>query len=431
MFVVEISFNNSGQQSELLYVRRPHFTIGADPHCHVVVDEMASLGYSLHFVKGKGISFSCYSMFTEENAEQLEEIFYSSTKMKLGDISLYIITIDNDLLLRPIDLNPKNILRDLRKATLSHMPVVPAIVIFHEKPVVYSIEPATEVLLGRSKDCHIRIDAEGIEDIHCKIIYENSKFIIEDAMSQNGVFIDGERISSRISVNPCQIISLGGGINIMGVNSESQISSMDKNLPHSVAEKPESEIQYPILFSTSSLVVPAKLPISSGKEILLGRSLENDVRISSPHISRVHLKISSNLKSEITLIDNSSNGSVCDGMLIENGESMMLSKSPHIIDLGDSIKLGICYSKEDEDLFLSSNNDVKAFLSLVAVREEKEKKEGKFIERAIGLIKFFIENVNNLYVTLDKKGRIAFFAIGFFMVVIVLLLINLLFGAIN
>ena len=52
MFVVEISFTKSGQQSEIIYVRRPHFIIGSLQNAHVVVDEMASFGYSLHFVKG-------------------------------------------------------------------------------------------------------------------------------------------------------------------------------------------------------------------------------------------------------------------------------------------------------------------------------------------------------------------------------------------
>ena len=50
MFVVEISFTKSGQQSEIIYVRRPHFIIGSLQNAHVVVDEMASFGYSLHFI---------------------------------------------------------------------------------------------------------------------------------------------------------------------------------------------------------------------------------------------------------------------------------------------------------------------------------------------------------------------------------------------
>ncbi len=431
MFVVEISFNKTGQSSELLYVRRPHFTIGADLSAHVVVEEMASTGYFLHFVKEKGSSFSCYSILSTKDSEQLEERFYSSTKMNLGDISLFVMTIDNDLMFRQIDLNPKNILRNLRKAVLSSVPVVPAIIIFHEKPVVYSIEPATEILLGRSKDCHIRIDAEGIEAIHCKIMYENLKFLIEDMMSQNGVFIDGERISSKTLVNPCQLVSLGGGINIMGINSENQVDLVNKKSPQNVIEKVEGDIKYPILFSTSSLVVPSKVQISTGKEILLGRSLENDVRIASPHVSRIHLKVVCNLKSEITVIDNSSNGSVCDGMLIGNGESMQLSKGPHIIDLGDSIKIGICCSKEDEELFLHAGNSVKNFLFLLDSVEKNKKKEKFFSIKILNSLKNFMHNVVVFYISLDKKGRIGFLTVCFFIFVITLLLINLLLGAIN
>ena len=406
MFVVEISFTKTGQQSEIIYVKRPHFIIGSTQDAHVIVDEMASLGYSLHFVKGKGNSFFCYTLSNNDLQvkNELSETFYGVAKLDLSDYSLYVVAIDNDLLLRRIDVNNKNVLKILRKATLTTAPVFPAIVIFHEKPIVCSIEAATEILLGRSQDCHIRIDAEGVDNIHCKLIYENSKFWIEDEMSQGGVYVDGEKITTKVGLPPCKYFSLAGGINIMGINSDEQLLKIGK-CDVSQNEIPDAQTlnKYPCIISKSSLVRPGRVQILPGKEVLVGRAPENDVWIGSPHISRTHLRISCDLKSEITLVDNSSNGSVCDGMLI-SGNDFRISKSAHIIDLGDSIILGICYSQEDEELFYNSDNSVREFLRLVKERENKSKIKVKLSEKISNKFKKVFE----IYLNMDKKGKFGF-----------------------
>lgn len=426
MFVVEISFNKTFQPSEIVYVKRPHFIIGSLPSAHVVVDEMASLGYLLHFVKGKGNSFVCYTLSSNEDGKEeennLSETFYGYTKLDLADVSLFVMVIDNDLLLRRIDVNPKNMLKTLRKATLTQAPVLPALVIFHSKPVIYSIETATEVLLGRSQDCHIRIDAEGVDNIHCKLIYENSKFWIEDEMSQGGIFVDGEKISNRIGLPPCKYFSLGAGINIMGINSEEQFVKIGANkISENQTYETDDLMKYPCLISESSLVRPGRISIPVGKEIVLGRAPENDVWIGSPHISRRHLKISCDLKSEITLFDNSSNGSVCDGVLIPS-QGVKVSKSPHIIDLGDMVILGICYSKDDEELFLKARNSVREFLKLVREKEERVKvKEGlvnKISKKILGIF--------GIYTALDKKGKYGFCAAVCLALLFLILVIRLL-----
>lgn len=430
MFVVEISFNKTFQPSEIVYVKRPHFIIGSSPNAHVVVDEMSSLGYLLHFVKGKGNSFLCYSLANSDSNDEdnnLAETFYGYTKLDLNDVSLFVMVIDNDLLLRRIDVNPKNMLKTLRKATLTQTPIMPALVIFHSKPVIYSIETATEILLGRSQDCHIRIDAEGVDNIHCKLIYENSKFWIEDEISQGGIFVDGEKISKRIGLPPCKYFSLGGGINLMGINSEEQLSKMSSNqIAGNQAYETEDLMKYPCLISESSLVRPNKISIPVGKEIVLGRAPENDVWIGSPHISRRHLKISCDIKSEITLFDSSSNGSVCDGVLISE-QGVKVSKAPHIIDLGDMVILGICYSKEDEELFLKSKNSVREFLKLVREKENKVKVKEGFINK----ISKKIFGILGIYTALDKKGKYVFCATVCLALLFLILVVRLLVEFIN
>ncbi len=435
MFVVEISFNKEGQQSELVYVKRPHFIIGSSPSAHVIVDEMASLGYALHFVKGRGNSFLCYTLSSSElssselsNNEKndannaLAETFYGNAKLDLTDVSLNITVIDNDLFLRQIDVNNKNILKNLRKATLTQVPVFPALVIFHEHLVIYSIEIATEILLGRSRDCHVRIDAEGVDNIHCKLMYENSKFWITDEMSTSGVFVDGEKITSRVGVAPCKYFSLGGSINIMGVISEEQLLKVSANeLVISDLQEFEDVEKYPCIISHSSLARPSRMHIAPGKEISIGRAPENDIWIGSPYISRTHLRIYCDVKSEITLKDNSSNGSACDGVLI-TGDNFKISKSAHMIDLGDSIILGICYSKEDEDLFNSANDSVREFLNLIKAKEAQQKEKVKANKKIFSNFK----KILNVYSNLDKKGKFGFCLVASLGIIFIILVVSLL-----
>ena len=59
MFVLEISFQDGVSQPEMVFVRRPQALIGSSDYAHVVIEDMASLGYQLRLVKDIGRSFRC------------------------------------------------------------------------------------------------------------------------------------------------------------------------------------------------------------------------------------------------------------------------------------------------------------------------------------------------------------------------------------
>jgi pSer/pThr/pTyr-binding forkhead associated (FHA) protein/tetratricopeptide (TPR) repeat protein len=54
-----------------------------------------------------------------------------------------------------------------------------------------------EVLFGRAPSCHIPIDSEAVSRTHARISYQNNQFIISDAGSLNGVFVNGLRVESQ------------------------------------------------------------------------------------------------------------------------------------------------------------------------------------------------------------------------------------------
>lgn len=62
-------------------------------------------------------------------------------------------------------------------------------------------------VIGRTPDCDLQINSDGISKNHCKLIVSNGEIIVEDLNSRNGTFVDGRKIS-KSSVKVGQKISL-------------------------------------------------------------------------------------------------------------------------------------------------------------------------------------------------------------------------------
>jgi two-component system, cell cycle response regulator len=59
---------------------------------------------------------------------------------------------------------------------------------------VLSLDPARELVVGRSSAADIRFDDTSISRRHCRIAPSNDGFIIEDLGSANGTFVNGKRL---------------------------------------------------------------------------------------------------------------------------------------------------------------------------------------------------------------------------------------------
>src|SRR5699024_9714406 len=55
-----------------------------------------------------------------------------------------------------------------------------------------------EIFIGRDPSCQISLVHPGVSKIHCKISYENDKYILQDCDSKNGSLINGFPITKKV-----------------------------------------------------------------------------------------------------------------------------------------------------------------------------------------------------------------------------------------
>ena len=70
----------------------------------------------------------------------------------------------------------------------------------------------SDVLIGRSAECNLRIACSEVSRRHCRLTLTESGVLIRDLRSSNGTFVDGEPIppEADVPLAPGSRLSLGG-----------------------------------------------------------------------------------------------------------------------------------------------------------------------------------------------------------------------------
>jgi pSer/pThr/pTyr-binding forkhead associated (FHA) protein len=72
--------------------------------------------------------------------------------------------------------------------------------------------PRGEALLGRSRDCLVRLDAPGVSRHHARIRVDGEGATLEDLGSRNGTFVAGERLQAPRRLQDGDEILLGSSV---------------------------------------------------------------------------------------------------------------------------------------------------------------------------------------------------------------------------
>lgn len=364
MFSLEITFKGQAPSTENIFIRRPLAVIGSDESAHVIVDEMKALGYSLLISRDLGRKFTLTPVGGSESGPTpsfLDRVYEGEAAVDLGPVSFRFVALDSDLMLKETEAPDRAGVRILQQAATGKAPLFPALVVTTSPKVVVSFSPEHPILVGRSRQCSLRLDNPSVSARHARVGYENGQFWVEDLGSSNGTFVDQQQVAGRVSVDAGARISFGREVFAQGVMSVDQAADVLAGVKLSSARALSSEKKYPILVSLSESARPARLVLKSGMSISLGRDPASDMWLGAPHVSRKHCKVEVTKTGLVRVTDCSTNGTAYDGGVLRRDESTESSDKPLALDFGGGITVALCFSEKDEQVFGAAGGSPVAF----------------------------------------------------------------------
>lgn len=360
MFSLEIDFHDGISPPETILVRRSNAIVGSSDLAHVVVDGAASSQCELRLVRGLGREFSCFPVRRPGTATSpppfVEGTYSADTELKLGDLTFHVTALDIDLMMQPDEFPDKAALRILRSALTSPSPLLPAVAVLGTKPIFLSFPAGQVLLVGRSRRCGLRLDAPDVSSDHARIGVEQNQAWVEDLGSTNGTLVNGEKISGRRYLDMGDRIGIGAEfilVPVLGLDELSMINMQDVD-----AFDTSETASYPSVVASGAEVRPTRRVIKEGEAVTIGRDPACDIWINAAHISRNHLTLQRTAAGALAITDLSSNGTYLNEERLARGELRPLEHNFISLDLSEGVRLGICFSEEDEERFFGRTDDV-------------------------------------------------------------------------
>lgn len=110
----------------------------------------------------------------------------------------------------------------------------------------YQLAPGRSVLVGRSKDCGLRLDGKRLSPCHCLLSLEDGTLWVQDWASTDGTLLNGKPIDAKVSVGPNDQLGVGE-YHISAVTSSSAIlgglGGVGNSTPHChVSDEPRAAV---------------------------------------------------------------------------------------------------------------------------------------------------------------------------------------------
>lgn len=375
MFVLEIDFHDGVSPPEVLLVRRPHAIIGVSDFAHVVIEGAASSFYELRVTRGVGREFRCQPISRVETNQPLpiflDGVYSGEAEIDLGEVTTRLTSVDLDLQLQAGESPDRAGLRVLRQALTTVSPIFPAIAVLSAVPVFASFPPTQSLLVGRSRKCGLRLDSSEVSSEHARFGFSDGKFWVEDLGSTNGTFVHGQRISGRRFLETGETVMLGTEFALAGIADPTEIAALNQRSASLPVTMPTKQ-RFPCLLAQSDLVRPSRFVLHEGARVGMGRDPANDIWVGAAHISRNHVEVMLNRAQKVEVLDVSSNGTYLNKERLPRAVPTEIPASLATIDLGAGVIIGICFSAEDEEEFLSIKpQEIDAEASGLAVPSEK------------------------------------------------------------
>ncbi|MCC6933394.1 MAG: FHA domain-containing protein [Deltaproteobacteria bacterium] len=341
MFAVEIEFHDGVSSSEFLLMRRPYMRIGSNELADIVV-ESRGITNDLVIYRGLGNEFSVYAADTQSGAKAnfLEGTYSSEAQFSFGDVSIHMISLDADLALISNEYPERVGAEAISKAFGETIERFPAVAVNGERPIFISVGREKSIIIGRSRQCALRLNATDLGQEHCRIVSSGDKLFVDALTDYLPIRIETDKIGTRRIWERSKVLSLGKEVELLPIYGDEDLTTMNRYLSF-LPFKNTSAANAPMLVSNSLAVKPSRISLGMGKPITIGRDPTNDVWINAGHISRHHAVVVYIDESTLEIKDLSSNGTIVNGAVIPRSENMEMPLENAELDFGEGIKLHI------------------------------------------------------------------------------------------
>jgi DNA-binding response OmpR family regulator len=105
---------------------------------------------------------------------------------------------------------------------MKELPREPALLVWQEGEIIKNqwVLNRPSVTIGRSAEAEVQLDVRWVSRFHAVIRVEGSQYLLEDAGSKNGVFLNGQRVSRPHPLEDGDRIQLAPGVELIFVDSE-------------------------------------------------------------------------------------------------------------------------------------------------------------------------------------------------------------------
>lgn len=371
VFVVDITFQGDESSVERIFVRRPYLTIGAPDSSHVVVSEMASLGFSLQIQRDLARSFKVVTI-SEQGREAPAFVggtYEGRATLDLGQVRFEVTALDLDVLVRENEALDKAGVRILRRACSDAIPEFPALCITAPAHAVVSFWPDQPLLVGRSRSAAVRLDVPTVSLQHARVGFESGQFWVEDIGSTNGTFIGDRQISSRVAVPAGTPICVSNNATVVGVTSREQLAAINFAASPVYGAQEAVGAVYPSLLSVAAVARPSRIVLKPGMRLDIGRDPSCGLWLGAPHISRCHCSVEVSKTGEVSITDSSTNGTAYDHGVLRSSEVFKTVDKPTVLDFGAGVTVALCFNEGHERIFKQEHGAPHAFISQSEARQ--------------------------------------------------------------
>jgi hypothetical protein len=356
LFAVELLFNDGVSPDELIVVRRQSFVLGSIQDADVILEGTSGAISPIRIERRRGRRFAAIPLEDDSSPQ----IFNGEGELTVGEITLKVIPLDLDLVIaasKQLEFAPAKV---LSRALCNQPPEYPALEIIGATNSIVSFPDDQELLIGKSRNCAVRLDEEGIFPEHVKVgcNAENNllhEFWIEPCPGAHSYLESNASIEHRSDIGAGQLVVLSPG------KCSIRLLRKDEGISEKVERNRKSSAvisRYPCVVSRSELMKPDRYPLSIGRKVSLGRDPSNEIWFNASHVSRLHAELLLDLdpnsggKNSVSITDYSSNGTFIDGARLNTEAKRTLPDKMTVVDLSRGVTFAICFNAEEEEEYL-------------------------------------------------------------------------------